>query len=44
MQGFRWILCRQTGRLEELLLTARGDTGAGPGDSAPDLDWIKKIL
>lgn len=36
------FFCQQTGRLEEQLLTAIGDTWAGLGDRAPDLAWIKE--
>lgn len=47
-KSFRWIFffffCQQSGRLEEQLLTATGDTQAGPGDRAPDLAWIKETL
>lgn len=43
-KSFRWIFRQQTGRLEEQLLTAIGDTQAGPGDRAPDLAWIKEPL
>lgn len=43
-KSLRWIFHGQTGRLEEPLLTALGDTWAGLGDSTLDLDWIKETL